>query len=79
MARRRSGSVTTTHRQFWASAALGARVANSTQCRISSRGTGRVRSRRLRTARVVDSNRSTVSRSNSVAGTLWVLPKAAMA
>src|SRR5579875_751280 len=59
MAARLSASVITSHRQSWALLAVGACMASRTHSRITSRGTGLVTSRRLRTARVVVSNSST--------------------
>src|ERR1700722_7612167 len=63
MAARLSGSVITSQRQSWVLLAVGACIASWMHSRITSRPTGRSRSRRLRTARVVLSNSSTVARS----------------
>src|SRR5579884_4046895 len=59
MAARLAASVITSQRQSWALLAVGACMASRTQSRITSRSTGLVTSRRLRTARVVVSNSST--------------------
>src|SRR3984893_12644382 len=59
MAARLSASVTTSQRQSCSLLAVGACIASCTHSRITSRSTGRVRSRRLRTARVVVSSSST--------------------
>src|ERR1700759_5679814 len=61
MAARLSGSVITSHRQSCVLLAVGACIASCMHSRITSRPTGRVRSRRLRTDRVVLSNSSTVA------------------
>src|SRR6202022_4829797 len=63
MAARLSPSVITIQRQSCALLAVGACVASRTHSRITSRSTGRVRSRRWRTARVVVSSSSTAERS----------------
>src|SRR6516162_10067383 len=63
IAARLSASVITSQRQSCALAPVGACMASCMHSRISSRATGRVRSRRLRTARVVLSNSSTVAMS----------------
>src|SRR5580692_4168718 len=63
MAARLSGSVITSHRQSCVLLAVGACIASCMHSRITSRPTGRVRSRRLRTDRVVLSNSSTVAMS----------------
>ncbi len=65
-AARTSGSSTTSHRHSCRFDPLGAWVASRRHSRITSRGTARVRSRRLRTALVVESRWSTVARSSSV-------------
>src|SRR3984957_570772 len=59
MAARLSASVTTSQRQSCSLLAVGACIASCTHSRMTSRPTGRVRSRRLRTARVVVSSSST--------------------
>src|ERR1700677_3656339 len=59
MAARLPASVITSHRQSCALLAVGACIASCMHSRITSRPTGRVRSRRLRTDRVVVSNSST--------------------
>src|SRR6201999_2788125 len=59
MAARLSASVITSQRQSWVLLAVGACIASRMHSRITSRPTGRVRSRRLRTHRVVVSNSST--------------------
>src|ERR1700733_1206182 len=59
MAARLSASVITSHRQSCVLLAVGACIASCMHSRITSRPTGRVRSRRLRTDRVVVSNSST--------------------
>src|ERR1700720_668890 len=59
MAARLSASVTTTQRQSCALLAVGACIASRTHSTMTSRSTGRVRSRRLRTARVVVRSSST--------------------
>src|ERR1700704_1334159 len=59
MAARLSASVTTTQRQSCALLAVGACIASRTHSRMTSRSTGRVRSRRLRTDRVVVRSSST--------------------
>src|ERR1700738_3117215 len=61
MAARLSGSVITSQRQSCVLLAVGACIASCMHSRITSRPTGRVRSRRLRTDRVVLSNSSTVA------------------
>src|ERR1700742_4518690 len=61
MAARLSGSVITSHRQSCVLLAVGACIASCMHSRITSRPTGRVRSRRLRTDRVVLSSSSTVA------------------
>ena len=75
-ARRRSRSVTTMKCQRCRLRPVGACVARSTHSSIRDRGTGRSRSRRLRTARVVDSSwsgvRSRVTGASSAAGDCWV-------
>src|SRR6476469_7621829 len=59
IAARLSASVTTTHRQSCALLAVGACIASRTHSRMTSCSTGRVRSRRFRTDRVVESSSST--------------------
>src|ERR1700738_3408954 len=59
IAARLPASVTTSQRQSWALLPVGACIASCMHSRITSRPTGRVRSRRLRTDRVVVSNSST--------------------
>jgi hypothetical protein len=59
-----AASVTTIQRQVWLLLAVGACIESRMQSRITSRSTGRARSRRLRTARVVESRRSVSFRSN---------------
>src|SRR6476619_6560836 len=54
-----SASVITSQRQSCALLAVGACIASRTHSRMTSGSTGRVRSRRLRTARVVVSSSST--------------------
>src|ERR1700733_12744757 len=61
MAARLSASVITSHRQSCVLLAVGACIASCMHSRITSRPTGLVRSRRLRTDRVVLSNSSTVA------------------
>src|SRR6201988_3862657 len=61
IAARLSASVMTSHRQSCALLAVGACIASCMHSRITSRPTGRVKSRRLRTDRVVLSNSSTVA------------------
>src|ERR1700678_1806068 len=61
IAARLSASVTTSQRQSCVVLAVGACIASWMHSRITSRPTGRVRSRRLRTDRVVLSNSSTVA------------------
>src|SRR6516162_8647402 len=63
IAARLSASVITIQRQSCVLLAVGACIASWMHSRITSRPTGRVRSRRLRTARVVLSNSSTVAMS----------------
>src|SRR3984957_20204853 len=63
MAARFSASVITSHRQSCVLLAVGACIASCMHSRITSRPTGRVRSRRLRTDRVVLSKSSTVAMS----------------
>src|SRR5581483_473084 len=63
MAARLSSSVTTIQHQSCALLAVGACMANWMHSRIVLRSTGRVRSSRLRTARVVVSSSSTERRS----------------
>src|ERR1700744_739523 len=63
IAARLSASVTTTQRQSCVLLAVGACIASRMQSRITPRPTGRVRSSRLRTARVVVSSSSTVAMS----------------
>src|ERR1700746_3843743 len=59
IAARLSASVITSHRQSCVLLAVGACIASCMHSRITSRPTGRGRSRRLRTDRVVLSNSST--------------------
>src|ERR1700744_5651823 len=59
IAARLSASVITSQRQSCALLAVGACIASCMHSKITSRPTGRVRSRRLRTDRVVVSNSST--------------------
>src|SRR5579863_6607878 len=66
MARFFSASVTTTKCQFWLLEPVGACTASSRHSRISSGSTGREKSRRLRTARVVESSSSGVRFSNDM-------------
>src|ERR1700733_1083721 len=68
MAARLSASVITNQRQSCALLAVGACIASCTHSRITSRLTGRVRSRRLRTDRVVLSSSSTEAMS------IWAFP-----
>ena len=65
----RSGSSTTSHRQRCTLPPAGAWAATSMQSRISCRGTGRSRSSRRRTARVVVSSLSVWARSNGASTT----------
>src|ERR1700722_11021293 len=67
MAARLSASVITSHRQSCVLLAVGACIASCMHSRITSRPTGRVRSRRLRTDRVVVSNSSTDAMSTLLA------------
>src|ERR1700754_3515651 len=63
IAARLSASVTTTQRQSCALLPVGACIASLMHSSMTSRPTGRFRSRRLRTARVVLSSSSTVAMS----------------
>src|SRR5262245_13733509 len=67
MAWRFAGSVTTTKPHSWAFEPVGACVAISMHSRMSCAGTGRVRSRRLRTDRVVVRSLSAEARSTVTA------------
>src|SRR6478672_7519992 len=61
-----SASVTTTHRQSCALVAVGACWASAMHSRITAGSTGRSKSRRRRTARVVESSSSVTRVSNGV-------------
>src|SRR5580698_1894756 len=78
IAARLSASVITSHRQSWALLAVGACIANWMHSRITSRPTGRVRSRRLRTDRVVVSNSSTDARSTRLLASLSNVDRAGL-
>src|SRR4051794_24887580 len=74
-----SGSVTMTNRHDCRFEAVGAWIARRMQSRITSRGTGRSRSNRRRTLRVVVNNRSTTASSgsvNDILASLWRLKPA---